>query len=223
MRKISVIILIVLFFGTFTFAARSVNFKLGMFYPAMESDLWDTNYENLSFSKDEFNAPYYGIEYEYFVGEFLSFSLEGGSYSKTIYSSYEDYVYDDNSPINQNIYLRISGVEMDAKFYPLGYRRLLFPYLGGGVGIYSWKYEQWGDFIDFEYGTIQEGYADTLAVTPGFNLKGGFIFRFSKNIGVSFETKYQYLKGTLSYLFEGFERFDLSGLTYSIGINFFLR
>lgn len=223
MKRTLIIVLVFLLAGTLLFGTRSINFKLGIFSPSLESDLWETNLENLSFTKEDFSDLYYGVEYENFVGNFLSLSIEGGTFSKTIYSAYSDYVYDDNSPVNQNMFLRISSLELGFKLYPIGFKRVFIPFVGVGAGIYSWRYEQWGDFIDFEYGTIQEGYADTVTITPGFNIKGGLILRFRRNIGVSFESKYQYLKGTLSSLFEGFGKLDLSGLTYSLGINLYIR
>jgi hypothetical protein len=93
--------------------------------------------------------------------------------------------------------------------------------VGGGVGVYFWKYEQWGDFIDFELGVVDEDvYAETSTNTVGFNAKGGIVIQVSRNIGVAFETKYQYLKGQLSSFFEGWEKLDMSGLIFTLGLNF---
>jgi len=134
-----------------------------------------------------------------------------------------DYEYDDGTPIYQNLYLSISGLEGNIKIYPIGHRNIFNPYFGAGVGVYFWEYEQWGDFIDFTNMDVYEGYGYTEAYTPGFNMKGGFVFRFRRHMGLSFEAKYQYIKGALSNLFEGFEKLDLSGLTLNIGLNLFFR
>ena len=201
---------------------QSVNLKIGLFQPYMDSDLWDINMENLALNKQDMQALYYAVEYERFFSPVLSFSLEGGYYYKEHNSAYKDYEYDDGSPIYQSLALRISSVELNLKIYPIGHRRVFTPYAGGGVGIYAWRYEQWGDFINFEDGTVEEGYAETKAYTPSFNVRAGFAFKISREVGVSFEAKHIYLKGELSSLFEGFEKLDMTGWTYSLGVNLLL-
>jgi len=203
--------------------AQGFNFKVGIFYPKMESDLWVTNMENLTMSKQDMQAVYYGLEYENFINRYMSVSIEGGYYEKEHYASYRDYEYDDGSPIEQNVGLQIYSLEAGMKIYPLGQRVRFCPYFGGGAGLYYWKYKQWGDFINFDSGTVSEGeYAETSAYTPGANLKGGFILRLKRNFGIVLEAQYQYLKGELSSSFEGFEKLDLNGFKVIAGINFFL-
>ena len=223
MKKLIFVIITVLLAGTIQVSGQSLNFKIGLFNPEMRSDLWDVNMENLYLSKEDMQDIYMGVEYEHFLGRYFSFALEGGMYSRTVYSSYRDYVYDDDSLIFQNIYLSMSGIEADIKFYPMGHRRYFNPYIGGGIGVYLWKYEQWGDFLDFTDWSVSEGYAYTETWSAGLNVKGGFIYRFIRRMGLSFEAKYQYLKGELSSYFEGFEKFDLSGLTINVGLNLYFR
>jgi outer membrane protein W len=164
---------------------------------------------------------YFAIEYEFFFNPILSLSIEGGQYSKDHYSQYKDYTYDDGTPIYQNLSLRMTSVELNLRIYPIGHRYAFNPYIGGGLGIHRWLYEQWGDFINFNDLTVDEGYADTKAYTFGFNARAGFLFKFKRTIGFSFEARYLFLKGELSSLFEGFEKFDLSGLSFTAGINLF--
>jgi hypothetical protein len=100
---------------------------------------------------------------------------------------------------------------------------LFNPYFGVGIGIYAWKYYQGGEFVDFLEEVVYEGEAYTSSISPGFNARVGFVYRFKRNMGISFETRYVYLKGNLSSLFEGFEKLDLSNVTFTMGVNFFLR
>jgi hypothetical protein len=205
--------------------SQSFNLKIGMFHPNMESDLWEQNMIDLALQKQDMRAAYYGLEYEQFLNRYISLSVEGGYYNKEHLSFYRDWEYDDGSPIYQNLALRIVSVEADLKLYPLGYQNRITPYLGGGAGMYFWKYEQWGDFIiDPDLGMVSEDeYAETTTNTFGFNAKAGIVMRFGRGMGVSLEAKYQFVKGELSSFFEGWEKFDLSGFTYTIGINLYLR
>lgn len=206
-----------------TLNAQSINFKLGLFHPSMSSDLWDINMENLALNKQDMRASYFGVEYEHPLNRYVTFTLEGGYYDKEHNSFYKDFEYEDGTPIYQSLALRIINMEAGIKLYPLGTRRNFNPYVGVGGGVYYWKYEQYGDFIDFENDLVNDDeYADSKAYTPGFNARAGFVFRFARNWGLSFEGKYQFLKGELSSFFEGFEKFDLSGFILSAGVNFFL-
>ena len=206
---------------------QSLNLKIGLFHPSLNSDLWEVNMENLAFEKQDMLSEYYGIEYEHFFGSQISFSLEGGYYKKELYSMYKDFEYDDGSPIYQNLALKITSIEADFKFYPVSHRRKFYPFLGAGIGMYYWKYEQWGDFLIFdgnEVVDVLEGeYLETSTYTAGFNAKGGFVFRFNRQWGISFETRYVHLKGDLSAFFQDFEKLDLGGFTFNLGVNFFLR
>ncbi len=223
MKRIIILIFIAVLSSSLALNSQSLNFKVGLFNPTLDSDLWDINIENLVFQKEDMRDLYFGIEYERFAGKYLSVSFEAGTYSQTVLSQYRDFVYDDDSPIFQNMYLNITSLEFNFKLYPLGFKRVFVPFIGGGAGIYSWKYEQWGDFINFEDDTVEEGYADTREYTPGFNVRGGFVFRFRRHMGISFEAKYHYLRGTLSSFFEGFEKLDLSGMTFNVGLNLYFR
>lgn len=202
---------------------QSFNLKLGAFCPAMESDLWSDNLENLAFDKQDMLGAYYAAEIEMDMGRYFTLAIEGGYYHQDVFTAYRDYEHQNGSPINQDLSLKITSLEADFKLYPLGYRNVFNPYIGGGFGIYAWKYIQGGEFINFEDDTIYEGEAYTRTITPGFNAKLGFVYRFQRSMGISFEARYTYVKGELSDLFEGFNRLDLSGVTLIMGINFFLK
>ncbi len=202
---------------------QSFNLKVGAFYPDMESELWATNLENLAFDKQDMMGVYWGAELEMEMGRHFCLALEGGYYSQDVFTLYKDYEHQNGDPINQDISLRVGSLEAGFKLYPLGYRNLFNPYIGAGVGIYAWKYIQGGEFIDFNDMSIYEGEAYTRTITPGFNARAGFVYRFQRSMGISFEAKYTYLKGNLSSLFEDFDKMDLSGVTLMIGVNLFLK
>ena len=221
--KRTVLTFLAFWLASMALAAQSYNLKIGLFQPTLKSDLWRINMENLAFKKSDMNNAYFAFEYEYFLNRYSSFSLELGSYNRILNSEYRDYEYDDGTPIYQSLSLRITPLEVTYKFYPVGHRRMFIPYLGVGGGAYFWRYEQWGEFIDFKTGDVNEGNAITHAVTIGFNARAGFILRLQRSLGIAIEGKYQYLRGRLSDYFEGFNQLDLSGFTATIGLNVYLR
>jgi len=218
MKKLAFTVLIICLGLSINLGAQSFNFKVGIFSPKLDSDLWQINMENLAFDKNDLRSTYFSLEYEQFLGKNLSITFEGGYYQKDHYSMYSDYVDINDDPIFQNLALEMFSVEAGVKFYPLGNRSRFSPYVGGGAGMYFWKYEQWGDFIDFTTDTILENqYLETSTSTLGFNVKGGFVFLFTRSFGFMAEARYQVIKGSLSSFFEGFEKLDLTGLTVLAG------
>jgi len=203
--------------------SQSVNLKIGLFVPQMRSDLWETNLENLTFERPDMINAYYAGEYEFFLNRHASFSVEVGSYARTLYAEYRDYTFDDGAPIYQNISLRIVPIEANLKYYPAGHRYALFPFIGVGAGVYAWTYQQWGDFINFEDGSVNEGFAETRRFAFGLNGRCGLVFRFHPRLAFSLEGKYQYLKGNLSDYFQGFDSLDMGGITVNAGINIYFR
>jgi hypothetical protein len=221
--KRTIMLLLVLGLGSGILLSQSINLKIGLFMPSLRSDLWEDNMQNLAFNRSDMIKAYFGAEFEVFFSRYASFSLEIGSYNKNIHTQYKDYTYQDNSPVFQNISLRIIPIEANIKFYPLGRRYMVFPYFGAGAGLYAWTYQQWGDFIIFPAGDIVEGFAETKTSSFGFNGRAGLVFRFHPRVALAVEGKYQYLRGRLSGYFEGFDLLDLGGITATVGVNIYLR
>lgn len=205
-----------------TSAEQALSLKIGLFQPSLSSDLWDINIENLAFSKQDMLDLYFGGEYEFFLGTRFSISFSGETSNKTIASQYKDWEYDDGTPIYQSFSLRITSFEANLKLYPIGYRAKIYPFLGAGAGIFAWRYAQWGEFINFDDLSVQEGYAETNTYTLGLSALAGIGIKLNQSMGIFLEAKYQYLKGKLSSFFEGFEKLDLSGLKYNLGFTIFL-
>lgn len=203
--------------------SQSVNLKIGLFVPSMDSDLWRINTENLVFSRSDMVGAYYAGEYEIFLNRNTSATLEIGSYVKSVNSQYRDYEFANGEPIYQSLQLRLTPVEANIKFYPMGHRTRVFPFIGAGAGVYAWTYQQWGDFINFEDDSVNEGFAETRRFAFGLNARLGLVFRFQSRLAFAVEGKYQYLRGRLSEYFEGFDRLDLGGFTANASINVYFR
>jgi hypothetical protein len=215
--------LAILGLGSGILFSQSVNMKIGLFVPRMQSDLWQINLDNLVLSRSDFINAYYGGEYEIFLDRHTSFSLEIGSYVKGVHTQYRDYEFANGDPIQQDIQLRVTPLEANIKLYPMGYRYRLYPFIGAGVGVYAWTYQQYGDFINFEDESVNEGFAETRRFSFGLNGRIGVVFRFQPRLAFALEGKYQYLKGRLSDFFEGFNSLDLGGFTANASINIYFR
>lgn len=222
MKRIALMIAMIVLVSGSIFS-QSVNLKIGLFFPQLNSDLWEINMENLTFARPDMVNGYYGAEFESPFGRYSSFFLEFGSFNKTVEAQYRDYTYMNGDPIFQSVSLRIVPIEAGIKYYPSGHRHTLNPFIGAGVGLYFWTYQQWGDFINFTDDTISDGFAETRRIGFGLNGRVGLVYRFSSRLAFALEGKYQYLKGRLSEYFEGFNSLDMGGFTANASINIYFR
>jgi hypothetical protein len=81
--KKSVILFLALIFLTPSLAFSGiVTFKLGFFIPRADSDLWQIEFENMSFSKSDYYGSNFGFVYEYFLTRELSLTLGVDGYNR---------------------------------------------------------------------------------------------------------------------------------------------
>ncbi len=136
---------------------QSVTLTLGYFAVRGEdariSD--DVLVENLetrlfTFRLGDFNNVSAGGEWLIGLGEYVEAGVGLGFYRRTVASTYAGFVDDvDGSEIEQDLKLRVIPFTTTIRFLPFGRSAAVQPYVGGGLGIYAWRYSEVGDFIDF--------------------------------------------------------------------------
>jgi len=163
--KKSLILLLALIFLTPSFAFSNIfTFKTGLFIPRAQSDLWTTEFENMSFSKTNYTTTNFSFAYEYFLTREVSVVLGLDSYSKNKVGSYVDYVgielvdgdfafptdYMEDFFPTHIFNISITPIQLSLKLTPMGRTGKFIPYVGGGVGLYLWNVRLNGDWIDFD-------------------------------------------------------------------------
>ena len=89
-----------------------------------------------------------GGEYLVGLGDFFDAGLGIGIYSRTSPAIYRDFTHPGGAEIEQDLKLRVVPITATIRFLPLGHRDAIVPYIGGGVGIYRWRYSETGEFLD---------------------------------------------------------------------------
>jgi len=167
MRKILVFLLTLFLFAPALVFSNTVTLKLGVFIPTAKSDLWDTEFSQMSLKKSDYYNTNFGFAFEYFVTRELSLMLSIDSYSKNKLGYYKDYVgytaetlgtdedfafpknYEGEFDPCHTFNVSITPIQASLKLLPLGRRGKLIPYVGGGVGVYLWNVRLLNDLIDF--------------------------------------------------------------------------
>jgi hypothetical protein len=205
---------------------QTVNFTLGYFTPLgfearADDDVLNADSTFLLFDLDDFNGAAVGGEWLFPLARHVEGGI-GVSYSKrAVPSIYADFVDPDGTEIDQDLSLRIVPLAFTVRLIPVDPRSPVQPYIGAGVGVFSWRYSEIGEFVDFGAGNQ---IFDDRFVKTGSNagpiVLGGIRFA-GDTASAGFEIKYQKASGDLDENFAA-PQIDLGGWTYNftVGVRF---
>ncbi len=207
------------------YAQQSLNIYVGGFVPRSEDarvngDVLVNNlscvdpFNCLSFRVKDFGTATVGGEWEFPLISHVDGSLGIGFSSKSVPSVNANLVHTDQTDIQQTLKLRIVPFTAIVRFLPLGHDAPVQPYIGAGVGVFSWRYSETGEFVDsnnnvFRDNSVGSGWSTGPVVIGGVTVPLG-------SLGIGFEARYQSAKGNLpgNQAFSG-TKIDLGGVTYS--------
>lgn len=180
MKKLALSIILVTALAATPALGNSVTIRVGSFFPSAESDLWQIEFDQMSFAKSNFQSSAFGFDYEIFFSKNFSLVVGFDSYQKNKAGYYVD--YEGISILGQGVFavpldyggdfdlihsFRVSVTPMQAslKITPLGRRSSLIPYVSGGLSVFLWSVSLDGDIIDFsdEWILSDPVYGDTEA------------------------------------------------------------
>lgn len=205
---------------------QSVNFSLGYFTvrgedARVDGDALVVNRDLYLFDFDDFNSVSLGAEYLLGLGDFFEVGAGIGYTSRGVDTIYDDFVRPDGTEIEQELKLRVVPMSATVRVLPLGRATAFQPYVGGGIGIYNWRYSETGDFVDFSVPgqpIFRESYTQTgTSVGP----VAVFGLRFPVgNAVIGGEMRYQKAEGDLDERDFLGPKIDLGGFHYSATVGF---
>ena len=201
---------------------QSVSFSLGYFVVRGEDarisdDVLVENLNLFSFDLADFNNANVGGEWLIGLGEYLEAGVGLGFYWRTVASVYDDFVDADGSEIEQDLKLRVIPFTATVRFLPLGQSGAFQPYVGGGLGLFAWRYSEVGEFVDFsDFGIFRDRFVAD-GNSAGSVILGGLRAPFGSRFSAGGEVRYQRAQGTVG-VGNGFlnESLDLGGLTMQV-------
>jgi outer membrane protein W len=205
---------------------QTLNFSLGYFAvrgedARVDGDALVENRNLYLFDFDDFNSASLGMEYLFSIGDFLEAGAGLAYTSRGVDTIYEDYVRPDGSEIEQTLKLRVVPLTATVRILPLGRSSVFQPYVGGGIGIFNWRYSETGDFIDFsvpDRTIFRETYSNT-----GTSIGPVAVFGARFPIGnavIGGEVRYQKAEGDLDDRDFLGPKIDLGGFHYSATVGF---
>jgi hypothetical protein len=193
------------------------------------SDLFDFVAKQLTLDKQDFNMPAVGIDLSIALSPRLDIAggFEFGRMSRT--SEYRDFVDNKLLPINQDTRLMERNLTVALR-YALAPRatevsrlawvpRTIVPYVGAGGGAFWYKFEQQGDFVDFQDLSVFNDYFSSEGWTPSAHVFGGADVRLYRQLFLTVEGRYVWARGKLGRDFIDFDPIDLAGFRVATGLN----
>lgn len=182
-------------------------------------DARDTNdalVQNLNyhtFELKDFNGAVLGGEWLFALGPYLEAGVGVGYYQRTVPSVYTDYINENGSEIEQDFKLRMIPITAIARFLPLGRRAPFQPYIGAGVGVISWRYNETGEFFNadgdiFRGNFVGKGTETVPVIVGGIRIPAGLSF------SIGGEIRYMKAEGDLDGTQFNGDKIDLGGTTY---------
>jgi opacity protein-like surface antigen len=227
-------VLLLAAFGVTTTPAHAggLDLRFGGYFPSANSNLFadvtSLYTRGASFStatppgvqKSDWQGFFGGIEYNQKVANNVELAVHVDGYSKSLDTSYRDYVNFDDSPIQQTLRLMVAPVGVSVRLGPTSRRARLAPFVVAGVDAMVYSYEEFGDFIDF-FDPDREILYDSFrsdGVDFGVHLGAGLRVAIGDDFAIVGEARYYWSKTQMGDDFDQNE-IDLGGLAATIGVH----
>ena len=206
-------------------AQQTFNVSLGYFTvrgqdARVAGDVLNANRNFLTFDVRDFNGASIGGEWLVPIGRYFEAGAGVSFTRRTVPTVYTRLVNANKSEINQDLRLRMVPVAFTFRVLPLGQNRGFQPYLGGGLGVISWRYSESGQFVDTRDSSIFNNSYAASGTKTGPVAMGGI--RFSGDTATAgMEIRYQAAEANLAPPFAG-TKLDLGGWSYlfTVGMRF---
>lgn len=153
----------------------------------------------------------------------------GFSY-RDVKSEYRDFIDNNDMPIEQSTSFRRVPLTLGLKYNLADPGRSVSqyvwiparfaPYVSGGGGMMYYRFEQHGDFVDFQTFDV---FSDRLKTSGWSGMAYGALggtWTLTRSVGLNTEVRYDYAKAPVRQDFEGFNRIALSGVGLTAGFLF---
>jgi hypothetical protein len=215
--------------------ASGLELRIGGFFPRTQSDLFDDIHELFTpdsrrdectettcpgVGKRDWIGVYGGAEYSFNLAPHVEMAVSLDGYGREIPTNYRDSVREDGSEIRQTLKLTVVPLGLSLRVLPADRYAALQPYLTVGGDVFFYKYEEFGDFIDFfsdELDISPESFKSDGAVLGG-HAAAGLRVPIGHDFAITAEGRYQFAqKKRMDDDFD-LNRLDLNGASATIGI-----
>lgn len=193
--------------------------------PNGRNDIFQQNRRLTTFDVDDLNDFGATAGYDYLLGGYVNLGGSVTYYKEDAGGRDRGFTFPNGGQVAREFRLWMIPVEFNARVFPLGRDFVISPYIGGGVGMYFYEYEEEGFFV-VDRNTnprIVSGRASSSGRPFGFQIHGGIQVPISGATTFTVEVKQQYVEDDLDrspFFDPSFEPIDLTSILYSAGFSF---
>lgn len=205
-----------------------VTFHGGWSAPRAGGDVFGFTTDQLTLSRGDFSSPSVGIDLSFraFGQTQIVISTDYSGVSK--HSEFRRYIDNNDQPIEQTTWFRRVPVTVSVKQYLTSAGRSIgkfawipsraAAYVGAGGGAQFYRFQQDGDFIDFDNLNVFSDKFRSEGWAPMAHVLAGFDYSLTPRFAVTTEGRYVWSHADLSNDFSGFKPIDLSGFATNVGL-----
>lgn len=199
--------------------AGGIEVRGGGFAPRAQSNLFSDVSELYNVDKKDWAGGTGGVEFSMKLVRNLEMGFHVDGYTRTLDTHYRNYTRDNDREIFQTLELNVVPVGVSLRLVPTSRHARLAPYATVGADLLFYRYEEYGDFIDFYTPGLDIGSDSFISegVAPGFHVAGGLRVPVSHDFAITGEVRYQWAKADMQDDFRDFE-IDLSGASVTLGV-----
>ncbi len=201
---------------------QSVRLRLGSFRPEGNSQYWHDKAIQFNGKASDLEDAIGGIDYQLALNPHFALLFSGSSYRGQTDPSYRNFVDSRGGEVSHTATLEIASLTAGLVFHLAGPNAPIRPYLGGGGGVYAYRLEEDGRFIDFTPPPPTVFRADSVAEgnSFGYYWLAGFEVPVGRSWGFFAEGRWSKVDDELGDDFAGFGKIDLSGRDVSAGVSY---
>lgn len=215
--------------------ASGFELRLGGLFPRAQSDLFaddadlytpDSRRDECTQTtcppvrKSDWNGVYGGAEYSFNLAPHVEMGISLDGYGRTIPTSYRHDVRQDGSEIQQTLKLTIVPLGLSLRVLPLDRYAPVQPYATIGGDVLFYKYEEFGDFIDFFQNSrpISSDSFKSDGAALGGHAAAGLRVPIGHDFAITAEGRYQFAQKKRMDGDFNLNRLDLNGASATIGV-----
>jgi hypothetical protein len=209
---------------------QSFQFRVGGTFLEGGGDLWVENEDVFTMNVSDFDSAIFGVSFVRAINNNIEMGINADYYDESVLSAYRGWVDESGFPIYHDTTLSSLPLTVDLRVLPFGrYRtggrgQVMQPvvYLGGGIGVNFWEYEEVGDFLDFSM-VVPEIFFDRF-VDDGaafeYHAVAGVELPVNPAVNLILEGRYIWSDGELDGDFAGLGSIVFDGFSVTVGASF---
>jgi opacity protein-like surface antigen len=205
------------------------TFRFGWFFPSGGGSFWETNEAAFTLDRSDFNGPIGGVGYSASVNNYFDVGFNVDFYGQSATSADRYYTDQFGNAILHDTRLSEAPLTVDFKVLPMGryarrgpegrqYVRHPVPYLGAGIGMVYWQYEEEGDFVATDLSIVYDRLTDS-GVAFETHVLAGIEFPVSPAWNITLEGRYSWAETNMGGAFTTINpgELDLGGASVFVG------